>query len=84
MRNYWNKFMRFIHLSSRDFVDIDDIECEPNDFQPQVGRNEGEEEGMDVIYDCKASIPQNHSLKGSEGVNNFISLIMAFLKTYSK
>lgn len=39
---------------------------------------------MDVIYDCKATIPQNHSLKGSEGVNNFISLIMAFLKTYSK
>lgn len=26
MRNYWNKFMRFIQLSSRDFVDIDDIE----------------------------------------------------------
>lgn len=35
MRNYWNKFIRFIQLSLRDFVDID-IEFERNDPRQQV------------------------------------------------
>lgn len=59
--------MRFIQLSaaSRDIVDIDDIEVERNDLRPKTT----------LIYDSAPTIQQ----RACEGVNNFISLIIAFI-----